>query len=171
MSYHISPNLGQLWLCTILPFLWFILIFALPIRRYILLIKILNITIMNDRVLSHCTADNWRYYQSCDSWNYEFKLRLNPFSNKWLNTGKTRNRSWKSSVRLRPCLHVTFYFYKNSLLLFIAVSMVMGWITDRIGDDPFCPLFIDTIPNNNVWCKQYLTDIVGQIPLLFGHPG
>ena len=27
--------------------------------------------------------------------------------------------------------------------------MVTGWITDRIGDDPFCPLFIDTMLNNN----------------------
>ena len=24
-----------------------------------------------------------------------------------------------------------------------------GWITDRIGDDPFCPSFIDTMINNN----------------------
>ena len=139
MSDHISTNLGQLWLCTILPFLWFILIFALPIRRYILLIKILNITIINDRVLSHCIADNWRYYQSCDSWKYEFKLRPNPISNKWLNTGKTRNRSWKSSVRLRPCLHVTL----KKPLLFMALSIVMGCITDSTITSKFSYVWVD----------------------------
>ena len=48
-------------------------------------------------------------------------------------------------LSLKPCLHVTFY----CLYCLCYVSMVMGWITDRMGDDPFYSFFIDTMLNNN----------------------
>ena len=38
---------------------------------------------------------------------------------------------------------------KNGPLLFNIVSMVTGWITNRMDDDLFFLLFIDTMLNNN----------------------
>ena len=56
---------------------------------------------------------------------------------------------FKLFIPLRPCLQVTFFLQKNGQLLFNIVSMVTGWITDKMVDDPLCPLFIDTLLNNN----------------------
>ena len=40
-------------------------------------------------------------------------------------------------------------FLTNGSLLFSIVSMVMGWKKERMGDNPFWLLFIDTMLNNN----------------------
>ena len=50
------------------------------------------------------------------------------------------------STQIKPCLHLTFS--NNGMLLFSVVLIATGWITDRMGDDPFSQLFIDTILNN-----------------------
>ena len=51
---------------------------------------------------------------------------------------------------LKPCSHVTvFFFKKKGMLLLSIVSMVTGWITERMDDGHIQSVTIDTMLNHN----------------------